>query len=300
MKLLLPILLSSIIAQASLIDKIAAVIDKKSITLSQVQRVKKNFKARNMIAPLIYQQGKNNQNDIIKTIIQTHLVRKKLKELGISVDNSIVTKRINEIRSSQKVTEKFLYNYLAKQGLSKQEYFQLIKEMMEISYFNQKIIAPLISVKNSEVDEKRTEINKKIPKMMIYNVTSYSFNPEIQKKYSNNELLKILKEFRKNPNSLPQDLQGLSGTDISLNGFELNPEVKKVLVSTRSKRFSKPKILNNNLSIFYVRSKQIDRKRTPKINDQMVKQEIAISKSTEQIQKWVDTEIEDSHVQIFI
>ncbi len=300
MKFILPIILISISLHASLLDKVAAVIEKKPITFSEVTRIKNNFNARNMIAPLIYQKGKTSDKEILNTIIQTHLVRKKLKELGIEVQDSVVNGRIEEIRKNQNVTKEFLYNYLAKQGLSRQEYFDLIKQMMEISYFNQKIIAPLISVKDSEVSEKEAEIKSKIPKVMIYDVTNYSFGPEIQKKYSNAELIKILKSFRKDKSTLPADLQGLEGTDITLNGFELNPNVKKILRSTRSKRFSTPKIINNYLNVFYVRSKRIDRKRTPKISNDMIKQEVAISKSTEEIQKWVKSEMDESFIKIFI
>ncbi len=295
------ILIMPILASATLLDKIAAVIDKKSITISEINRVQKNYKARMMIAPLIYKQGKNNKKDIVKTMIQTHIVRKKLKELGMVVEDSLVNQRIEDIRKSQGVSNQFLYNYLGKQGISEKEYFILMKEMIEISYFNQKIIAPNISIKDSEVDEKYSEIKGKMPRHMIYNVTTYTFPPAIQKKYSNSQLLKVLKDFRNNPSSLPADLQGLEGTDLPLRSADINRDVYSLLSRTRANRFSKPKVFGQNLNIFFMRSKEVDGKmKAPKIDKNLVKQEVAMSKSASEITKWIEANKDDTYIKSFL
>lgn len=301
MKTFIFLLILPILASATLLDKIAAVIDKRSVTLTEINRIQKNYKARMMIAPLIYKQGENNNKDIVKTIIQTHIVRKKLKELGMVVEDSLVNQRIEDIRKSQGVTNQFLYNYLAKQGIDEKEYFNLMKEMIEISYFNQKIIAPNISIKDSEVDEKYSEIKGKMPRHMIYNVTTYTFPPAVQQKYSNSQLLKILKDFRKDPSSIPAELQGLEGTDLPLRSADINREVYSLLSRTRANKFSKPKVFGQNLNIFFMRSKEVDPKmKAPKIDKNLVKQQVAMSKSSSEISKWIEANKEDTYIKTFL
>jgi hypothetical protein len=72
-------------SQGKLLDKIAIIFNQEIITLSDLGSIKKNLPAISSIAPMIYPQAVTNYKQLSEIIIQTKIVRLKLKELGVTI-----------------------------------------------------------------------------------------------------------------------------------------------------------------------------------------------------------------------
>ena len=72
-------------SEAKLLDKISAIIDDNTITLSQVVRMSKNLAIKKNVAPMIYDKNTFSDEELINISINKFLIRSKLTELGYSI-----------------------------------------------------------------------------------------------------------------------------------------------------------------------------------------------------------------------
>lgn len=150
--LLLIIFSVSIHAHAQLIDKIVGVINEKNISLSEIKRLKKTLVGRQAIAPILYNDLANaTDKSFIEHIFQTYIIGKELEKIGYNVAQERIEEQINTTLKRTNLTKNQLIEQLAKNGLSFEEYEYVIRESMEFSLFNQKIISPLIAISEQEV-----------------------------------------------------------------------------------------------------------------------------------------------------
>jgi len=300
-KLLILFLISySYASQAKLLDRIYAEVGDNVITKQEVDRIKSNIPARRMIAPLIYQKGAYSDKEIVDILVQNKLIAAKLTEIGIDISDSMVEERVKGIEKAQGVNRSFLVNFLRSKNLSYDEYFSLIKQMMQLTYFNSRIIAPLVSINNEEVKTAAKKRKSKIKRGMIYSVINYAFPASVLNQYSDAQVKNILLQYQTDPATLPSAFAGMQANQIELKSRTLSKEIYKIISQTKSNSFSKPKVLNGNTIVFFVKSKRGDVVNAPQVNNDQVKQEIIAKKSTEAIKRWVDAEKLNKHIKTLI
>ncbi len=297
--LLVALFMTSFNAQARLVDKVVAIIDSDIITLSEVKRIKKNFQARSMIASLVYEQKSKNTQSILDAMVKVYVIRKKLTELGIVIDDESVEGRVKQIEKAQGVTRDFLVSYLDQQNLSFKEYFELIKQMMEVSYFNSKIIAPLISVSDQEIKNFYSDAKSSGGTSLTYNVVDFALNDKILKLHSKKKIIEILKKYR-TTGTLPSEFSEMATNKLTLESQSLNPKINNVLKKTRPKSLSETLVLDGIVHVFYVESKKTSASSRFKKNKEQLRQQLMIKKSKDTINKWVANEKENYFIKYFL
>lgn len=257
-KAILLLLVISFQAQATLLDKIMAVIDENIITLSQVKRIKSTLDARAEISPQIYQIGLN-EREIIDTEISATIVRKKLAELGYTITDENVDAQIQQTESRLRLSRKQLLEFLESKGIYFEEYFEISRKTIEFNLFFSRVIAPQVTITDQEIKNEFLKDNSASVKTSTFqfNLVDYSIDTgEIDEGQ--------LKNFRSAVMKLHQD-----GTidakykAISTNVFsQLSVEsLDKTLASQirnlNEGEYSQPILFNQEYHIFYVDKKDL-------------------------------------------
>ncbi len=296
---LVSLLVASFQLHAKLVDKVVAVIDDQIVTLSEVTRIKRNYPARALIASLVYERKKDSTQNILDSMVKVFVIRKKLTELGIIIDDESVESRVKQIEKSQGVTRDFLVSYLNQQNLSFDEYFELIKQMMEVSYFNSKIISPLVSVSDQEIKNFYSDAKATGGTSFTYEVVDFAISDKILKLHNKKQIVSILKKYQTS-GLLPSEFAEMSTNKLSLEGQNLNPKISSVLKKTGPKSFSETLVLDGIVHVFYVESKKTSSSSSFTKNKNQLRQQLMIKKSKETINKWVDNERANYFIKYFI
>ena len=245
-------------ANARLLDKILAVIDNDSITLSQVNRVLENYKARKNISPQIYDKDSFDQKDAINSFIYSHLIRNKLSQIGYTIEDAQVEAQIKATESRLGLNRDQLYNLLKSEQISFAEYFEIIRQTIEFNLFNARVIAPLISI--SEQDIKNTFYKRNSSSKTLnfkYNLVDFYVPESKFSKSQIDKLPKLLKSYQAT-GILPEEYKQIETNPIGdINEAGLNKELKHLLKSTDEGQFSNPILMNGIYHVFFVRKKDL-------------------------------------------
>jgi peptidyl-prolyl cis-trans isomerase SurA len=145
------------------LDKIAGVINEKTYTISEINRFKKTIPARIEISPINYPQKKYKNKDIFELLKQTYVIKSHLNNAGFVINDDAVESRIKQTEQRLRLTRKDLINFLSSKNITFNEYFEVIREAMEYTIFNQRIISPLVTITDQEIKNfyYKTASNKK-------------------------------------------------------------------------------------------------------------------------------------------
>tara|TARA_R110000868_G_scaffold38966_4_gene136154 strand:+ start:1874 stop:2791 length:918 start_codon:yes stop_codon:yes gene_type:complete len=257
--LLLPLILSTTSVHAKLLDKIVAVVDEQVITLSLVKRLRSNANARAQISPYIYQRGsKITHKEAIDLIIHRSLIRDKLTEMGYVISDDQVESQIKSTEQRLGLGRQALLNFLKGNGMTFDEYFELIRETIEHNIFNDRVIRPLISVTEQEIKNsfyKENQNNKSIS--FKYTLVDFSLDDTKLNKKSERRFKEALKSFQVS-GSLPEEFKDVETTtlgDITEEG--LTKELKQLLKRTDEGAFTNSIRIGTTTHVFYVQKKDL-------------------------------------------
>tara|TARA_R110000868_G_scaffold55424_2_gene172267 strand:- start:21244 stop:22161 length:918 start_codon:yes stop_codon:yes gene_type:complete len=256
---ILPLILASTPVSAKLLDKIVAVVDEQVIPLSLVRRLRSNAAARAQISPYIYQRGaKITHKEAINIIIHRSLVRDKLAEMGYVISDDQVESQIKSTEQRLGLGRQALLNFLKGNGMTFDEYFELIRETIEHNIFNDRVIRPLISVTEQEIKNafyKENQNNKSIS--FKYTLVDFALDDTKLSKKSERRFKEALKSFQVS-GSLPDEFKDVETTtlgDITEEG--LTNELKQLLKRTDEGAFTNSIRLGSTTHVFYVQKKDL-------------------------------------------
>jgi peptidyl-prolyl cis-trans isomerase SurA len=245
-------------ANAKLIDKITAIIDDNTITLSQINRVAKNLAIKKNVAPMVYDKPSFTTEELVNIAINKYLIRLKLTELGYSVADDQVEAQIKSNEKRLNVDRKSLMNFLKEQGSTFDEYFETLREAIEQSYFINRVVSPSIAI--SEQDIKNTYFKNNISDSRLnfkYTLSDYSISKETFQKIPKDQMADVIRQYRIN-GILPEAYSSMTITnldEITEDGIAI--ELKKLLKLTDEGALSSTILLNGSYHLFYVLKKDL-------------------------------------------
>lgn len=262
MKILSLIFLISFIfpsySKARLLDKIMAVVNDKTITLSQVRRVRKNIKARKNISPQIYKQDNYSDRQIVDIFINRNIIRDKLTDLGYVINDDQVESQIKQTEKRLGLTRDSLMDFLKSNNTTFDEYFETIRETIEYNIFISRVINPLISITDQEV--KNTFYKKNMNNKTFsfkYELVDFSLQQNAFKGPMLKNFKEVLEKFQLN-GILPHNFSKVSTNSLGkLTEEGLNENLRKLLKLTDEGNFSEPLKMGNAYHIFYVKKKDL-------------------------------------------
>lgn len=239
-----------------LIDKIVGVINEQSITLSEVKRIQKTLKGRRDIAGVLYNKLKT-QKDIINFLFQMFVVKKELDALGMSVSESRVDAQIENTLKRVRLTKAQLIRQLTKNGLTFEEYYQVIKQSMEFSLFQQRIIAPLVAISEQEIKSLYLQkAGDKAAQTVQYKLKDYLVDASKVSLEKANQLQEQIQSALKQGKTLK--LKNIEMIDLGdIKSSSLSSQIRKHITSVEQGNVSKPLKLGGNYHLFYIEKKDI-------------------------------------------
>lgn len=245
--------------EAKLLDKIVAVVDEQVISQSLVTRMKVNVSARAQISPYIYNMGKKlTSKQAIEILINRVLVRDKLIELGYVISDDQVESQIKATEQRLGLGRAALLSFLKGNGMTFDEYFELIRETIEFNIFNDRVIRPLISVTEQEIKNnfyKENQNNKSIS--FRYTLVDFTLDDRKLSKKSERRFKEALKSFQVS-GTLPEEFKDVETNtlgDITEEG--LTKELKDLLKRTDEGAFTNSIRLGSSTHVFYVQKKDL-------------------------------------------
>jgi peptidyl-prolyl cis-trans isomerase SurA len=278
-------------ATLTLLDKIAGVINDKVYTLSEVSRIQSTVEIRNNIAPFIYTQKKYSKLDILELTQNSFIVRDKLSELGFVISDDAVESRINETQKMRSITREDLIHFLTSNGITFNEYFELIREAIEFRVFQQRIISPLVTITDQELKNTYYKMNSKNKSLSFqYEVVDFILpkNKVLASDYK--RLPGILDNYRKSGN-IPQIYSDIETNNLgSVSDEDLPRELSTLLKVTDEKSFSKIYLKSSQIHIFYVVKKELAASKDYLQNKDAIYNKIFMERSQRVSQNWFSRE----------
>jgi peptidyl-prolyl cis-trans isomerase SurA len=286
-------------SEAKLLDKISAIIDDNTITLSQVVRMSKNLAIKKNVAPMIYDKNTFSDEELINISINKFLIRSKLTELGYSITDDQVEAQIKANEKRLNVDRNSLMNFLKQQGTTFDEYFETLREAIEYSYFINRVISPSIAISEQDVKNNYFKKNIKDPRLNFkYTLIDYAISKETMPKLGKGQMEETVRQFRVN-SVLPDLFSSMTTTnldDITEEGISL--ELRNLLKQTDEGALTSVLILNGHYHIFFIAKKDLVEseafsKQKEKIHDELF--EVAVKYEA---QLWFERERNKHYIKI--
>lgn len=287
---LLVIFLSCSNVQAKLLDKVVAIFNSKIITLSQINRIQTNVAARKNVSPQIYFKDKYTSEEITEILINSNLIRDKISTIGYTVSDEQVEDQIKSTEKRLGLGRKELLNFLQNNNLSFDEYFEIIRETIELNIFSSRVISPLISITEQQI--KNTYYNKYLGNKTVsfkYYLTDYSVQGQLNAENSN--LYKDSIGRYHASGIIPEVFKTVETNELeNLSEDGLTHELIKTLKSTDEGSFTKPVFLNGQTHIFYVKKKDLVESEQFQQSKEKIRQELFDQASINMTNMWFKRE----------
>lgn len=296
--LILILLISSTsFAKPELVDKVVAIFNDQIITHSDIQRFKQTTKAKRQLSPFSYTEKKYTTPKVIDHIIKTKIIRDKLAEVGYNISDDRVESQINSTQKERGLSRKDLRQFLKSQGISFEEYFEIVREAIEFNLFNAKIITPLVSVSDQEVKNFYYE-NAKNKNTLNFKYVLVDFIYDYNKNLNLKKMPQILMDYRIS-GVIPPEYKNFDTVDMKdVLEEELNKNFSKALKSAREGSFSEAVRIGDQVHIFYVQSKNLTESREYSKVKELIRRNLIAQKTLEVSDTWLERQRPDYYIQI--
>lgn len=286
-------------AHSKVLDKIVAIFNNQVITLSMVERVENSLKARRSISPQIFNKNSFTHLEIIDLFINTQLIRTKLSVIGYNVNDEQVEDRVKALEKQLGIGRLELLDFLKNNGLTFNEYFELIRETIEFNIFHAKVITPLISITEQQIKNtfyKKASANKTLS--FKYNLVDFSIDSS---KLSNQEISDLPKVLIKYQASgiLPEIYKSIETNvigDIEEDGLTSN--LVTLLKKTDEGSFSKPFDIGTFTHVFFVRKKDLVESSIYLKSKESINRELFEETSDKIAKTWFKTESNKHYIKL--
>lgn len=283
-----------------LLDGVAGIFNDKIITYSMLRRVKKTQKERRQISPFIFKKKNLNNSETLNLIINTHLVRAGLKEIGYIINDEQVESSINNRQRMIGISRDQLVSQINSFGLHFDEYYELIRGSIEHNLFTERIIKPLISITDQEIKNQffKTNSDKAISaKYKLYDFL-IPINKTSRKNRSN--LPRLVAEYRENGtlNKVISDIDSVEINDLNLE--DVKKSLRKILVKTGEGEYSKAYEANNYYHVYYVVNIELVESELFQELKPRIKRQLTEKAATKMQDIWYQREREKHFIKLFL
>ncbi len=283
---------------AKLLDKVVGVINENVYTLSEIKRIKETVNIRKEISPFIYAKNKYAELEILNLIQRSFIIKDKLSELGFVIGDDAVESRINETEKSLGLNRTELLQFLKSKNISFNEYFELIREAMEYSVFQRRIIAPLITITDQELKNYyfKNNSNNKVLRFK-YKVVDFSLPANaVATSTDEQNLPQVLLKYQKT-GIIPEVYKEIDTIDLgNISDEDLPKELSALLKTTDEKQFSKIYKKDGLIHSFYVIEKDLVESSEFIRQKNMIYNQIFMNRSESVSNNWFNREILNYYV----
>lgn len=244
---------------AKILDKIICVVDDNIHTLSDTNRILENLSSRSKISPLLYPSANLSKSEVLEFIIQRTLIRDKLKDIGYIISDDIIEEQIKHTEKQINANRDALLGFLAAEGISFNEYFELLKQTREFKLFIERVIKPTISISKQQIKNefyKQNEGNKSLA--FKYHLVDFSIASKSIKGKKDLALLKKSLISMQKGDSVDARFANIDTNvieDLAEDG--ITEQLKVLLKKTPQDEFSDPVLIGKDYHVFFVKEKNL-------------------------------------------
>ena len=244
--------------KGELIDRIVAVFNDQVITLSEIQQIQFNLKARSHIAQDLYEKRKYSIKELVDKEINTRVIRAHLNNVGYLVDDNRVEATINRIQKKYGITREQITEEINRKNISFVEYFELMRASREYNLMLDIVIMPLVTIKEQQIKNRFFSKNIKNSAFSInYSLNSYEIPKHSLKKKDKKKFFKALPQY-KSHGIIPKKFSSISKIKIgNIKEDDLMPKIKKLLKQTNEGAFSEPILIGESYISYYIDKKDL-------------------------------------------
>ena len=245
-------------AYGKLLDRIVAVFNDQTITLSEVNRIQSNLKSRSGIARGLYPKKHYTFEEIIDKEIDIKTIRSRLNETGYFVNDDQVETMINRVEKEFRITRQHLRNELAVKNIFFEEYFELLRASREYNILLSTIVEPLVSITEQQIKNRFFNDNIGNRTLSIsYSLVAYQISSSHLRKKDLSDFTKSLITYRLN-GIIPKKYSSLDQINIgNVKDDDLEASIKNVLKQTNEGSFSKPIFNAHTYTVYYISKKDL-------------------------------------------
>lgn len=291
------VLINGAYAQEKLLDKLVAVVNTRIVSLSEIKRMEDTLPARKEVSPMVYNEDKYNQKQLLDIIIKSFIIRDKINAQGYVINDDAVETRIKMTEERLNLKRADLLNFLKMKNLTYEEYFEIIRETMEYNVFASKIIAPLISVTEQEIKNEYYRRNSSNNALSFkYNLVDFYIKETSLIDKNENKFLAVLKDYQLT-GKLPEEYRDLETNNLeNLNEDGLSKELGTILKTTAEGSFSKASTIGGYMHVFYVQKKDLVESQEFAKFKEKIQDDIFMSKGKSVTNNWFDREYSNYYI----
>lgn len=288
------VILWSSITQAKLLDKITVIVDDKTFTESQIQRVMGTLKTRKEISPQIYNE-ELSKSEIVNIFINRILIKEKLKEMGYLIGDDQVEAQIKQTEKRLGLNRATFIEFLSRNNLKFDEYFEIIRETIEYNVFISRIIQPMISITEQEIKNTFFKTHSKDKTFTFkYSLVDFSISRTSLDKKDLQSFQEIMEKYQQS-GVLPPRFSSVQTNVLGEVTEEfLNKELLEILKQTEEGKFSRPILIGKDYHVFFVKKKDLMESDLFNKGKNKIKAELFYKKSNEMKKVWFQRE-ENKH-----
>ena len=247
-------------AAARLLDKIVVVVDDKPHTLSAVRRVLGNYGARKQIAPMIYaKSARAGAGHVVDIVVNRHVVKSHLASIGYVIADDQVDRHIRETETRLGLSRQRFLDFLGENGMTFEEYFEIIRETIEFNVFQERVIAPLISVTDQDLKNEYYRTNRDGSTLSFdLRLVDYSVDEGWVEPGGGPAAFRAAVESHRNTGNVPERFSSLEVRDLgSIKEDGLIPAVRAAVRDVPEGGFSEPVSMGGARHVFFVQKRDM-------------------------------------------
>lgn len=156
------------------LDRIAAVVNDSAITQSEIDSATNTIKAQMQSANTPIPKASVLEKKVIDQVIDRKLELQAAEQAGVKISDAEVDQTINNIAKENGLTTDVLYEKVATQHLTREDYRKEIREELTIQHIQQQLVGSKVIMKPEEVKQfmrsKEWQTASTTPRVMEYHM----------------------------------------------------------------------------------------------------------------------------------
>lgn len=294
------------ISHARLLEKIYAVVNGKTITLSEIKEYQDKLKSGGFLNDLLFsdpevrQKALTDRDYLIKLLIDEKIIDFAIQENGFLVTEERVTKEISTIADRQNMSIKQLRETLEGQGVDYEDYRSFVKDGIERQQLVEKEITSKIKISEQDIVSHYLSNNKssssQIFEFHIAHILLQSSEEakEIQNKLkSGSNYETLVKEH-----STDDDTKNTGGKFGKFKSGEMIASIEKAIEKLNIGETSVTVKTPMGYHIFKILDKKLVKDPAIERQKQQIYQKLMAEAFKEQLQFWLSQKRKDAIIQI--
>ncbi|MCX8031014.1 MAG: peptidylprolyl isomerase [Thermodesulfovibrionales bacterium] len=295
-------------AQAAILDKIVAIVNKEAITWSDIYRAMEfelTESHKNMSEEEKKQLFKKNEMLFLESFIDMKLQLQEAQKVGIFVSNEEIEKTIKNLKEKYSLTDEIFIETLKKEGFTIEEYKQKLQEKIAISRVIEQEVKSKIVIDEDTINSNIRQNIDLLNKEQAYNLSHIFIkkgnNQQIDEEKAKKifDKLKAGEDFTKLAIQYSEDQTASVGGALGLvKKTDLSEEFKKQLNQMKEGDISEPFWSAKGIHILKLNSIS-----TPENNKQLkeqIKQKLIEERFPKAYKNWLKALRERAYIKILI